>query len=272
MAVDGAALPRLLRGLTNENAKGEYYLTDIVALARSDGRPCRVVEAPVSELAGVNSRVDLAEAEAILQDRLRHAALLHGVTMTDPGSVFLAWDTALGRDVTIGPNVVFGPGVSVADGVEIRAFSHIEGAEIGPGAVIGPFARLRPGTRLHEGVHIGNFVETKNTVLGPGAKANHLTYLGDAVIGAGSNVGAGTITCNYDGFAKHRTTIGSGVFIGSNTSLVAPVTVGDRAMVAAGSVITRDVAPDATAIARGRQADLPGHAARFRAARPQKES
>ena len=190
-----------------------------------------------------------------------------GVTMTDPGSVFLAADTQLAADVTIGPNVVFGPGVTVASGAEIRAFSHLEACHVGSGAIIGPFARLRPGTTIGTGAHVGNFVELKATALGDGAKANHLSYLGDAEIGAGSNIGAGTITCNYDGFAKHRTRIGARVFVGSDAVLVAPVTLGDGAFVAAGSVITEDVAPDAMAFGRARQASKPGQAAVFRAAR-----
>jgi bifunctional UDP-N-acetylglucosamine pyrophosphorylase/glucosamine-1-phosphate N-acetyltransferase len=190
--------------------------------------------------------------------------------MTDPGSVFLCADTRFEQDVSIGPNVVFGPGVSVGRGVEIRPFSHLEGCRIAPGAVIGPYARLRPGTEVGEGAHVGNFVELKATYLGAGAKANHLSYLGDAEIGAGSNIGAGTITCNYDGFNKHRTIIGAGTFIGSDTALVAPVRVGDGAMIAAGSVITEDVSPDALAIARGRQTEKPGFAAAFRAANVKK--
>jgi bifunctional UDP-N-acetylglucosamine pyrophosphorylase/glucosamine-1-phosphate N-acetyltransferase len=194
-----------------------------------------------------------------------------GVTLTDPASVFLCADTAFGQDITVGPNVVFGPEVRVESGVEIRAFSHLEGCVIGSGAIVGPFARLRPGSVLGQGAHVGNFVELKATHLGAGAKANHLTYLGDATVGAGSNIGAGTITCNYDGYAKHRTTIGADVFVGSNSSLVAPVTVSDGAMVAAGSVITDDVAPDALAIARGRQTEKPGYAAAFRVANSKKE-
>ncbi len=261
---------RWLRAVRNDNAKAEYYLTDAVGLANAEGARVAVVEAPADELRGVNSRVELAEAEAVVQRRLRIAAMEAGVTMTDPGSVFLGADTRFGQDVTIGPNVVFGSGVSVATGAEIRAFSHLEGCEVGPGAIIGPYARLRPGTVVGEGAHVGNFVELKATHLGAGAKANHLSYLGDADIGARSNIGAGTITCNYDGFNKHRTTIGLGVFIGSDTALVAPVTVGDGAIVAAGSVITGDVAPDALAIARQRQTEKPGYAAVFRAANVKK--
>ncbi len=261
---------RWLRAVRNDNAKAEYYLTDVVGLANAEGGRVAAVEAPADELRGVNSRVELAEAEAVVQRRLRIAAMEAGVTMTDPGSVFLCADTSFAQDVSIGPNVVFGPGVSVEQGVEIRAFSHLEGCHIGAGAIIGPYARLRPGTVLGEGAHVGNFVELKAAHLGAGAKANHLTYLGDAEIGAGSNIGAGTITCNYDGFRKHRTRIGARAFIGSNTALVAPVAVGDGAMVAAGSVITEDIAPDALGIARGRQVENPGFAAAFRAAHAKK--
>jgi bifunctional UDP-N-acetylglucosamine pyrophosphorylase / glucosamine-1-phosphate N-acetyltransferase len=265
-----ADMARWLRAVRAENAGGEYYLTDLVGLARQDGRRVIAVEAPFEELRGINTRAELAEAEAVVQRRLRDAAMEAGVTLTDPGSVFLCADTVLGRDVTIGPNVVFGPGVRVADNVQIRAFSHLEGCTIGADCLVGPFARLRPGTVLQRAVHVGNFVELKAALLGEGAKANHLTYLGDATVGAGSNIGAGTITCNYDGYAKHQTRIGEFVFIGSNSALVAPVTIGDGALVAAGSVITNDVAPDALAVARGRQVDKPGAAAAFRAARETK--
>jgi bifunctional UDP-N-acetylglucosamine pyrophosphorylase/glucosamine-1-phosphate N-acetyltransferase len=264
MAVDGAILFDLLDQVDNKNAKGEFYLTDIVGLARKRRLKAAHIEAPEAELLGVNDRNDLARAEAALQARLRRAAMTGGATMTDPESVFLAWDTRIGNDVTIGPNVVFGPGAVVLNGAEIRAFSHIEGAEIGPGAVVGPFARLRPGTRLGAGVHIGNFVEAKNAHLGAGAKANHLTYLGDAEIGAKVNVGAGTITCNYDGFLKSKTIIKDGAFIGSNTALVAPVTVGERAIIGAGSTIARDVASDAIAVTRAEHREIPGGAERYR--------
>jgi bifunctional UDP-N-acetylglucosamine pyrophosphorylase / glucosamine-1-phosphate N-acetyltransferase len=265
MVIDGGVLFDLVDRVKDDNSKGEFYLTDIVGLARGDGRLARVVEAPAEELVGVNSRADLAVAEAILQQRLRAAAMAGGTTLVDPASVFLAADTVLGRDVVIQPNVVFGAGVTVGDRVQIKSFSHIEGARIGAGAIIGPFARLRPGSVLAEDVHVGNFVELKNTQLGRGAKANHLTYLGDATVGAGSNIGAGTITVNYDGFGKYRTEIGERAFIGSNSSLVAPIKVGDGAMTAAGSVITSDVAADAIAIGRARQVDKPGRAAEFRA-------
>jgi bifunctional UDP-N-acetylglucosamine pyrophosphorylase/glucosamine-1-phosphate N-acetyltransferase len=260
-------MARWLAAVRNDNAAGEYYLTDLVGLARADGRKVAAVEAPEAELRGINSRAELAEAEADVQRILRRRAMDGGVTMTAPETVFLCADTVLGQDVTIGPNVVFGPGVSVESNVEIRAFSHLEGCTIASGAIIGPFARLRPGADIGEQVHIGNFVEVKATKLGRGAKANHLAYLGDAEVGAGSNIGAGTITCNYDGFAKHRTTIGANVFIGSDSILVAPVSVGDGAMVTAGSVITENVPADAMAFGRARQEQKPGRAAAFRAAR-----
>jgi bifunctional UDP-N-acetylglucosamine pyrophosphorylase/glucosamine-1-phosphate N-acetyltransferase len=246
-------MARWLRAVRPDNAAGEYYLTDVVALARADGRVVAAVEADYAELRGINSRAELAQAEAAVQSRLRGAAMAAGVTLIAPETVFLAVDTRLAQDVTIGPNVVFGRGVVVEQGAEIRAFCHLEGCHIGPGAVIGPFARLRPGSRLGANVHIGNFVEIKAAVLGAGVKAGHLSYLGDADIGAGSNIGAGTITCNYDGQQKHRTVIGKDAFIGSDTAFVAPVRIGDRALIAAGSVITEDVADDALAIARARQ-------------------
>jgi bifunctional UDP-N-acetylglucosamine pyrophosphorylase / glucosamine-1-phosphate N-acetyltransferase len=214
---------------------------------------------------GINTRAELAEAEALMQSRLRRAAMDAGATLVAPETVFLSVDTRLGRDVVVEPNVTFGPGVSVGEGALIRSFSHLEGAVVGAGAQIGPFARLRPGAVLEDDVHLGNFVEVKAARLGAGAKANHLTYIGDAMIGARTNIGAGTITCNYDGFNKHRTVIGEGVFIGSNTALVAPVTVGDGAYVAAGSVVTREVPANALTIARGQQVDKPGRASEIRA-------
>jgi bifunctional UDP-N-acetylglucosamine pyrophosphorylase/glucosamine-1-phosphate N-acetyltransferase len=269
LAASAADMARWLGRVGNANAKGEYYLTDVVALARAEDRRVAAVEAPYDELRGINSRAELAEAEAVVQRRLRAAALDAGVTMTDPASVFLSFDTSFAPDVTIGPNVVFGSGVRVEGGAEIRAFSHLEGCTVGPGAIVGPFARLRPGAVLERDVHVGNFVEVKAARLGAGAKANHLSYLGDAEIGARSNIGAGTITCNYDGFGKYRTEIGADVFIGSDTALVAPVRVGDGAMVAAGSVIVRDVPGDALAIARGRQVEKPDGAAAFRARKRQ---
>jgi bifunctional UDP-N-acetylglucosamine pyrophosphorylase/glucosamine-1-phosphate N-acetyltransferase len=260
-------LLRWLRAVQPSPVKGEYYLTDCVALARAEGVRVAAVEAPWEELRGVNSRAELAEAEAAVQGWLRRAAMDSGATLTAPETVFLSWDTRLAPDVTVGPCVQFGPGVTVEEGAEVRAFSHLEGCRVGPGAVIGPHARLRPGTHVEAGAHVGNFVELKATRLGAGAKANHLAYLGDAEVGAGSNVGAGTITCNYDGAAKHRTHIGAGAFIGSDTTLVAPVTVGDGAFIAAGSVITEDVAVDAMAFGRARQVHKPGRAAQLRAER-----
>jgi bifunctional UDP-N-acetylglucosamine pyrophosphorylase/glucosamine-1-phosphate N-acetyltransferase len=253
-----AQLFRWLRAIRNDNAKGEFYLTDIAALARAEGRRVVAVEAPERELRGINSRVELADAEAELQRSLRRAAMEGGATLVQPESVVFAHDTRLDEDVVIGPQVVFGPGVTIERGVEIRAFSHLEGCIVRAGAVIGPFARLRPGTVIECDAHVGNFVELKAAVLGAGAKANHLSYLGDAVIGARANIGAGTITCNYDGVSKHRTEIGEGAFIGSDTALVAPVRVGARALVAAGSVVTEDVPDDALAVARGRQVNKPG--------------
>jgi bifunctional UDP-N-acetylglucosamine pyrophosphorylase/glucosamine-1-phosphate N-acetyltransferase len=265
LCADSADMRRWLQAVRNDNAQGEYYLTDLVTLARGDNRPVAAVEAPADELAGVNSRAELARAEAVLQGWLRNAAMDSGVTMIDPSSVFLSADTKLSADVTIEPNVFFGPGVSVAGNVTIRAFSHIAGATIGAGSTIGPFARLRPGATLDQDVHIGNFVEIKASHLASGVKAGHLSYLGDATVGAETNIGAGTITCNYDGTNKHRTTIGANVFVGSDTALVAPVSVGDGAVIAAGSVITEDVEPDALALARGRQVQKPGRAIKMRA-------
>ncbi len=266
-AIDGRELFALIEGVGTANAKGEYYLTDIVKLARGRGLPCRVVEAPAQEMVGVNSRAELAAAEALMQQRLRAALMAEGVTMTAPETVFLAADTKIGRDSVVGPFVVFGPGVTVGEGVEIPAFCHMIGATIGDRASIGPFARLRPGADLAAEVHIGNFVEVKNSRLEQGVKANHLAYLGDSHVGAKSNIGAGTITCNYDGFEKFRTEIGEGVFIGTNASLVAPLTIGAGAFIAAGSVITEPVPQDALALGRGSQAVKPGRAKEWRARR-----
>jgi bifunctional UDP-N-acetylglucosamine pyrophosphorylase/glucosamine-1-phosphate N-acetyltransferase len=260
LCASASNMARWLRAVRNDNAQGEYYLTDAVVLARSEKTHVAAVEAPADEVAGVNSRVELAAAEAVVQGWLRVAAMDAGVTMTDPASVFLQSDTAFEPDVTIEPNVVFGPGVSVASGSVIRAHSHLEGCTIGRDCIVGPFARIRAGTVLDRDVHIGNFVEVKASTLAAGVKASHLTYLGDASVGENTNIGAGTITCNYDGVFKHRTTIGANVFIGSDVALVAPVTVGDGASVAAGSVITEDVAPGALALARGRQVQKPGRA------------
>lgn len=265
MAIDGRHLRDLVAAIGNANAKGEYYLTDVVAIARERGLGTVVVEGDADEVLGVNSRVELAQAEAILQARLRKAHMEAGVTFEDPASVRLNADTALGRDVTIGPQVVFGPKVTVADGVRINAFCHLEGAVVEAGAIIGPFARLRPGTRVSRDAHVGNFVELKNAVLGEGAKANHLSYIGDADVGPKANIGAGTITCNYDGFDKFRTVIGAGAFIGSNSALVAPVSVGDGAIVGAGSVVVEPVEADALYLERSKPAQRPGWAARFRA-------
>jgi len=257
----------LIGRLGSHNAQGEYYLTDIFALAHAEGRAAGVLECPPEETLGVNSRADLALVESVMQQRLRARAMAAGATLIDPATVWLSADTRLGRDVTVQPSVFFGPGVSIGDRVEIRSFCHLEGAEVGDDVVLGPFARLRPGAKLGRAAHVGNFVEIKNAELGEGAKANHLTYLGDATVGEATNVGAGTITCNYDGFFKHRTTIGVGVFIGSNTALVAPVTIGDGALVAAGSTITEDVPADALAVERSEQRNREGAAARFRAER-----
>mgnify|MGYP001032264380 CR=1 FL=1 len=271
MAIDGAVAWTLIERLDNKNAKGEYYLTDLVEHARKDGRRCAVVEAPHEELLGVNSRTELAAAEAMFQARRRLAAMENGATLTDPASVFFAADTKVGRDVVIGPNVQFGPGVEIGDEVEIRAFCHIEGARIESGATVGPFARIRPRSTIGAGAHVGNFIELKGTELGPGAKANHVSYLGDATIGAKANIGAGTIVCNYDGVNKTRSTVGAGAFIGSDSVLVSPVTVGEGAYVAAGSVITHDVPSDALAVARAQQVDKPGWATAFRARQKSKK-
>lgn len=264
MCVDGERLFELLERVDNNNAKSEYYLTDIVAIARADDLGCAVIEGDADELIGVDNRADLAQAEALVQNRLRTRAMENGATLIDPGSIYFSHDTETGRDVTIGPNVVFGPGVKVADNVTIRSFSHIEGAEIGEGAIIGPFARLRPGAQLAEDVRIGNFVEIKKATVERGAKINHLTYVGDARVGTGANVGAGTITCNYDGFGKHFTDIGAGAFIGSNTALVAPVTIGDGAIIGAGSTVAKSVKADALAVTRAPQREREGWAAKFR--------
>lgn len=265
MAVSSDFLARALPKLTNNNAKKEYYLTDIVAIARADGLACAVIEGDEDEVIGVNSRVELAVAEEIFQDRMRLAALEAGVTLIDPSTVYFSYDTTIENDVVIEPNVFFGKGVSVASGSRIKAYSHLEGAVVGPDATVGPFARLRPGAVLGEGAKVGNFVELKNSDIGKDAKVSHLTYIGDASVGAGANIGAGAITCNYDGYSKHKTTIGEGAFIGSNSALVAPVTIGKGAYVGSGSVITKDVADGALAVARGRQSEIPGWAAKFHA-------
>jgi bifunctional UDP-N-acetylglucosamine pyrophosphorylase/glucosamine-1-phosphate N-acetyltransferase len=265
MVIEASRLAEFLDALDSDNAKREFYLTDVVAIARRKGLACRAVELPTEELLGINTRAELAEAEALMQRRLRRAAMDSGVTLVAPETVFLSADTRLDLDVVVEPNVTFGPCVTVGEGARICSFSYLEGAAVGAGARVGPFARLRPGAVLEEEVHVGNFVEVKAARLGAGAKANHLSYIGDSDIGARTNIGAGTITCNYDGVNKFRTIIGEGAFIGSNTALVAPVTVGDGAIVAAGSVVTHDVPADALTIARGQQVDRPGRAAEIRA-------
>jgi bifunctional UDP-N-acetylglucosamine pyrophosphorylase/glucosamine-1-phosphate N-acetyltransferase len=264
MAVRAADLFRWLDQVGNDNAAKEYYLPDIVNIAAAEGREAVAIEGDPYEAAGVNSRAELAHLELEWQRRRREQVLDEGATLIDPESVWFAYDTKLGRDVTVEPHVVFGPGVQVADGATIHAFSHIEGATIGAKASIGPFARIRPGTVLAERTKVGNFVELKKANVGDGAKVNHLSYVGDASIGAGANIGAGTITCNYDGFGKYRTEIGAGAFIGSNTALVAPVAIGAGAVVGAGSVITSDVEPDSLALERGEQKGIAGWAKRFR--------
>ncbi len=248
-----ADMRRWLAAVRAENAKGEYYLTDIVAIARGEGAQVAAFEAPFEECMGVNSRAELAGAEAVLQTRLRVAAMEAGVAMLAPETVFFSADTVLDADVSVGPYVVFGPGVQVETGAEIKAFSHLEGCVVRAGAIIGPYARLRPGADIGPGAHVGNFVEIKTASLGAGAKANHLSYIGDAEVGAATNIGAGTITCNYDGKHKHKTKIGARVFVGSNTALVAPISVGDDALIAAGSTLTEDVGPSELAIGRARQ-------------------
>ena len=264
MAVQSADLFRWLAKVGNANAAGEYYLPDIVMIAKEEGRSPVVIEGEPFETAGVNSRAELAALEEDWQTRRRWQALEQGATLIDPESVWFSADTELGRDCTIEPHVVFGPGVKIADGATIRAFSHIEGAIISTGCEVGPFARLRPGAVLGEGAKVGNFVEVKKANLGKGAKANHLSYIGDAEVGAKANIGAGTITCNYDGFGKYKTEIGEGAFIGSNSALVAPVTIGEGAIVGAGSVVTKNVAADSLAVARGEQRGLAGWARKFR--------
>jgi len=264
MALDGRHALALLDAIGNVNSQKEYYLTDIVAVARSRGLEVAAVIAAEDEVLGVNDRSQLAAAEAAMQERLRAKAMREGATLRDPSSVTLAFDTRLGRDVVVEPHVVFGPGVDVGEGSRIRSFSYLEGATIGQNVSVGPFARLRPGTGLGQDVRIGNFVEVKASDVGAGAKINHLSYIGDASIGARTNVGAGTITCNYDGFAKYRTEVGAHAFVGSNSALVAPVKIGDGAYIGSGSVITQDVAPDALALARAGQIEKPGWARAMR--------
>ena len=263
ISADSATLFNLIAEVGNANAAEEYYLTDIIGIARGRGLTATVVRCDEAETIGINSRAELAKAEALFQARAREMAQEDGVTMTAPETVFFAHDTVIGRDTVIEPNVVFGPGVTVESGATIRAFSHLEGCHVSRDAVVGPYARLRSGAELAEGVKVGNFVEIKNAIIAEGAKINHLSYIGDAEIGARSNIGAGTITCNYDGVFKHKTVIGADAFIGSNTMLVAPVTVGDAAMTASGSVVTRDVPAGDLAVARGRQENKAGFAVRL---------
>jgi bifunctional UDP-N-acetylglucosamine pyrophosphorylase / glucosamine-1-phosphate N-acetyltransferase len=265
MLGDAELMLRLLSRVRNDNAKGEYYLTDIVALARAEAIRCAVVRADPEEVMGVNSRVELAEAETVWQARRRREMMEAGVTLIAPETVWFSHDTELSADVLVEPNVVFGPGVTVESGAQIRSFSHLEGAHVAASAIVGPYARLRPGARIGRKARVGNFVEIKKAVLEDGAKVNHLTYIGDARVGAGANVGAGTITCNYDGFDKYFTDIGAGAFIGSNTALVAPVRVADGAYVGSGTVVTKDVGPGALALARPEQKEVEGWATRFRA-------
>lgn len=264
LAADRATLFALLDEVKNDNAKGEYYLTDVAGIARARGLKPKVCFVAEEDVTGVNSQVELAAAEAIWQSRRRKALMLNGVTMPAPETVFLSWDTHIAPGVVVEPNVVFAEGVSVASGAVIRAFSHLEGASVAEGALIGPYARLRPGADIGKDAHIGNFVEVKNVRIGEGAKANHLSYLGDGEVGAKANIGAGTIFCNYDGYFKHRTVIGEGAFVGSNASLVAPVTVGAGAITGSGSVITEDVHADALAFERSRQTEKAGWARAFR--------
>ncbi len=263
MAAPSALLFDLLAEVTNDNAKGEYYLTDVVALARRRGAPARAVFAPEDAVMGVNTQGELAQAEALFQQARRDEALASGVMMPAPHTVHFSWDTEVGPGAVIEPYVVFGSGARVAGGARVRSFSHVEGATIAAGAEVGPYARLRPGAAIGEKARIGNFVEVKNLAMGAGAKANHLAYLGDGEVGPGANIGAGVIFCNYDGFFKHRTSVGEGAFVGSNSALVAPVTIGAGSMVGSGSVITRDVEPGALALGRAGQTAKPGWAARF---------
>lgn len=265
MALRGDIALTLLEQVRNDNSKGEYYLTDVVEIARELGQDTAIAVVPEEEVQGVNDRAQLAAAERIIQERLREAAMAAGVTLVAPETVFLSYDTKLGQDVIVEPHVVFNPGVKVESGAVIHSFSHLEGAHIASGAAVGPFARLRPGAAIGPRAKVGNFVEIKNTDLGAGAKVSHLTYLGDASIGADANIGAGTITCNYDGYNKYRTEIGEGAFIGSNSSLVAPVSIGSGAFVGSGSVVTEDVPADSLALARGRQILKEGWAVEFRA-------
>jgi bifunctional UDP-N-acetylglucosamine pyrophosphorylase/glucosamine-1-phosphate N-acetyltransferase len=264
MALAGRQALAILEAIGDDNAQREYYLPDAVAVARKSGLHAGTILASEEEVMGINDRVQLAAAEAVMQKRLREQAMRSGATLIAPETVFFSADTEIGRDVIIEPHVIFGPGVVIEDGAVIHSFSHLEGARVGRSVSVGPFARLRPGARLEEGSRVGNFVEIKAAEIGRGAKVNHLSYIGDASVGAASNIGAGTITCNYDGYAKHRTEIGENAFVGTNSSLVAPVKIGAGAYVGSGSVITEDVAPDALALGRARQAEKPGWAKEFR--------
>ena len=264
MAINGRKALDLLGRIGNDNAKGEYYMTDAVAIAHGRGLDVAAIEVPYDNVLGINTRAELAEAEAVWQQRRRRATMLDGVTLIDPATVYFSHDTEIGRDTVVEPNVWFGPGVKVGEGVAIHAFSHLEGTRIAKGGSVGPFARLRPGANLAEGAKVGNFCEVKQADIGPGAKVNHLTYIGDASIGAKANIGAGTITCNYDGFAKHRTEIGAGAFIGSNSALVAPVRIGDGAYVSTGSIVTQDVPDDGLAFGRARQVNKEGRGRKLR--------
>ena len=273
MAARSADMFELLRRVGNDNAQGEYYLVDIVNIANADGDSCAVVSADTpAEVTGINSRAELARAEAQWQELKREEAMAEGVTLTAPDTVFFSWDTDLAADVTVEPHVVFGPRVSVARGARIRAFSHLEGARVGEGCSVGPYARLRPGAVMEKDSFVGNFVEMKQATLGEGAKASHLTYLGDAEVGAGANIGAGTITCNYDGYFKHKTVIGERAFIGSNSALIAPVRIGTDAIVAAGSAVSRDVGDGDLRMVRGEQVVKPGWADRFHDAMKKKKA
>jgi bifunctional UDP-N-acetylglucosamine pyrophosphorylase/glucosamine-1-phosphate N-acetyltransferase len=264
MAFAGRSALKMLDAIGDNNSKHEYYLTDAVAVARELGLKANFIETSEDEVRGINTKAQLAEAETVMQTRLRQAAMEQGVTLIAPETIYLAADTTFGRDVTIEPFVFIGPGVSIGDGAIIHSFSHLVEAKIGKGGSVGPYARLRPGTDLGEGARIGNFVETKEAKIGAGAKLNHLSYLGDTTIGAGANIGAGTITCNYDGFFKHQTQIGANAFVGSNSALVAPVKIGDGAYIGSGSVITRDVPANALAVERSQQVVKDGWAERFR--------
>jgi bifunctional UDP-N-acetylglucosamine pyrophosphorylase/glucosamine-1-phosphate N-acetyltransferase len=266
----GKTLLNLLGRIGNDNAKKEFYLTDSVALARADRLEARIVQSSAAEVLGVNSRTELAQAEAVMQQRLRDAVMANGATLVAPETVFLSHDTRIGRDVVIEPHVVIGERVVIEDGATIKSFCYMQDSRIGQGATVGPFARLRPGADLAKDAHVGNFVEIKQSEIGEDAKVNHLTYIGDTTVGPRANIGAGTITCNYDGFAKHRTEIGAGAFIGSNTSLVAPVKIGEGAYIGSGSVISKDVAPDALALSRSPQEERPGWAAKMRERRRRK--